>query len=212
MNDTIDLTAGQALPTKTAAHSQDLPVQAAGNNAFINRRSLRAVCVDVIDLGAVETAWGQRHQVKLVFETEERKPNDFPRNASRTYTRSFYEKANLRKDIESWQARPLTATQLQAGINLRSLIGKACTLDVCDAISKAGHPYLRIVGIGKATGHPLPPSGSYRRWDDTGASPQAGSPKPGDVSVGVEDQEAELNRQAEAMLTGCDQQEGGQRG
>jgi hypothetical protein len=150
--------------------------------------------------------------VKLVFETEERKPNDFPRNASRIYTRSFYEKANLRKDIESWQGRPLTATQLQAGINLRSLIGKACTLDVCDAISKAGHSFLKIVGMGKATGQPLPPSGSYRRWDDTGASPQAGSPKPGDVSVGVEDQEAELNRQAEAMLTGCDQQEGGQRG
>lgn len=168
------------------------------------QRSVRAVCVDVIDLGNIETQRGPRHRVKLVFETEERKANDFPRTASKTYTVSYWEKAPLRQHLESWRGRPLTTSQIQRGVTLSSLVGRECDLEVCDAMSSKGFPYLKVLSIRKSARARLPVSGSYRRWD----SLPGGKPTPQETAcsrgatdaLDDDDTESRLEQQAEEML------------
>lgn len=168
------------------------------------QRSVRAVCVDFMDLGTVETTWGPKHQVKLVFETEERKANGFPRTATRTHTLSYWEKAPLRRDLESWRGRPLTASQIQRGIRLSSLVGRDCELEVCDALSSKGFPYLKVVSIRKSEHAPLAVSGSYRRWDSRpGEMPVAQGPTCSSMASDAfadDDMESRLSQQAEKML------------
>jgi hypothetical protein len=182
--------------------------------AAINpHRSLKAVCVDKIDLGTVQTGWGSKHQVKLVFETEETKPNGYRRCASRTYNISYYEKARLRQDLDSWRGRPVSPSEMINGVDFTKLVGKAAELDVRDATTNEGRSYLQIVAIRKAGKVLLAPSGGYRRWQDPSlpAQPATVDSTPsqgvGDLNGAAaalpddDDCQDEMERQAEELLT-----------
>ena len=186
-------------------------------------RSTSAVCVDVVDLRQVQTKYGVKHQIKLVFETAEMKANGYRRSASRTYNISYYEKANLRKDLERWRGKPLSCTELSKGVRFASLVGKSCVLEVVDAVSVSGHPYLRIEAIKPAVGSGLTPSGGYRRWNEpSGRSKQRNDSSCGNSLTrnsspeyssgrngGAQDAAVELEAQAEAYLASVSSTEGG---
>jgi len=123
------------------------------------------VCVDVLELGLVETPWGAKPKMKLVFELAQQKPNGYRVTASRTYTKSLHEKSALRPELERWLGRPLNERELASGFSFRSLLGRPCTLTVLPALSENGHAYQKIVSIGAATEPALKPSGAYRRWE-----------------------------------------------
>lgn len=161
--------------------------------------TLKAVCVDAINLGKVDTKWGPKPKIKLVFETEELKENGYRKCTSRTYNISYYEKAFLRRDLDSWRGRAPSASEMINGVDFSKLIGNACELDLQDATSARGEPYRQIVTIRKAGTDPLAPSGGYKRWQGHGsAAGPASTPVP-PVAVTVDTLD-ELEAQAETML------------
>jgi hypothetical protein len=141
------------------------PVEPCPQGASLAELAVPAVCVDVVELGLVETPWGAKPKVKLVFELAQQKPNGYRVTASRTYTKSLHEKSALRPELERWLGRPLNERELASGFSYRTLAGRACTLTVLPALSESGHAYQKIVSIGVATEPALKPSGAYRRWE-----------------------------------------------
>lgn len=185
------------------------------NTSFVSSnapiRTIRAVCVDTLTLRNVATNWGKKDQVKLVFETEELKGNGYPRTASRTLNISYYEKGTLRKVLESWLGRSLSASEMLNGFPFERLVGKAAEIDVQDSRTDDGTAFLRIVSIRPGTAKPLVPSGSYRRWEDPAATTKKSPPATAitglNEPVPVCDQDAELEAQFERHAASSEEPE-----
>ena len=120
-----------------------------------------AVCVDVIDLGLVETDWqGERrlvNKVRLVFETEQR--NEEGKNCiiSKTFTASLHPKAKLSEFLGKWRGRPVLVGE---SIDLAKLIMACCTLVISHQQNAVGRTYASIDAISKPT-KKVVPSGHY---------------------------------------------------
>lgn len=93
----------------------------------------QAVCVDVIDLGVLETTWqGQtkkQHKVNLAWQINEDRDDGKPFLVFKRYTLSLHEKAGLRKDLESWRGRKFTRDE-EMGFDVETIIGANCLLNV----------------------------------------------------------------------------------
>jgi hypothetical protein len=120
-----------------------------------------AVCVDVIDLGLVESEFqGQRrmvNKVRLFFETEQR--NEEGKNCviSKTFTASLHAKAKLAEFLGKWRGRPVVPGE---SIDLAKLIGANCTLVISHQQNLMGRTYASIDAISKPTKR-VAPSGQY---------------------------------------------------
>jgi len=98
----------------------------------------QAVLVDVVDLGVLETPWGDKHKCTLVFETDELDPEGIPLRVSKRYTLSLSEKSNLRQDLERWRGRKFEAKELKNGFDLESLLGMNATIYVAHRVTEKG--------------------------------------------------------------------------
>ncbi len=87
----------------------------------------RAICCDVVDLGMVTGAYGTKHKVRVIWQTETAMPDGKPYLVDQRYTLSLDERSNLRKDLETWRGRPFTLEEA-AGFDLERLIGIPCGL------------------------------------------------------------------------------------
>lgn len=127
----------------------------------------RAVCVDVVDLGQVETQYGTKPMLRLVWEIEERMDDGRPFIVSKRYTQSLNEKATLRHDLESWRGKPLTGDEL-AGFDTEKLIGAPALVNVMHRNGEAGKVWSNVTGIMPIprTLGPIKASGSYTRVQD----------------------------------------------
>ncbi len=106
-----------------------------------------AVCVDVVDLGIVTGAFGDKHKVRIVWQIEEEQPDTGRRHtASKQYTLSLHEKASLRKDLESWRGRKFVKDEL-AGFDLEKLIGVNCQIQVVHDISDDGRIWGNVQAV-----------------------------------------------------------------
>ena len=120
-----------------------------------------AVCVDVIDLGLVETEFqGQKrlvNKVRLVFETEQK--NEEGRNCtlSKSFTASLHPKAKLSEFLGKWRGRPVVPGE---SIDLAKLIGACCTLVISHQQNMVGRTYASIDAVSKPTKR-VAPSGQY---------------------------------------------------
>lgn len=129
-----------------------------------------AVCVDVVDLGLVESDFQGQHRivpkVRVVFETADRDAeSNRPYRLIARLTNSLHEKASLRKFLESWIARPLSSEELKNGFDLEQLLlGRSAIVSVTHNITP-DRTYANIAGIGPimAGMAPLTPSGDYVR-------------------------------------------------
>ena len=65
-------------------------------------RIVNAACVDVIDLGTVKTPWGNKPQVKLVFETDEEDQYGEQRILTRIFHKHTHEMSALSIAVKSW--------------------------------------------------------------------------------------------------------------
>ena len=92
-----------------------------------------AVCVDVVDLGFVETSYGTKHKVRAVFyggeDTVGSDNETLPMLIFATFTASLHEKANLRTFLQSWRGKPFTEEELHA-FDLESLVGAPALVQV----------------------------------------------------------------------------------
>lgn len=115
-----------------------------------------ARCFSMIEIGTVtEEIKGKTtklYKVRVTWELpneqkvfdEAKGPQPF--SISKEYTLSMNEKANLRKDLESWRGRGFTEDEAKA-FDITKLLGVACMLNVIHKISAAGNPYAAISGV-----------------------------------------------------------------
>ena len=111
-----------------------------------------AVCVDVIDLGLMETEFqGQKrlvNKVRLVFETEQKNEEGKNCTLSKTFTASLNSKAKLAEFLGKWRGRPVL---LGESIDLAKLIGACCTLVISHQQNMVGRTYASIDAVSKPT-------------------------------------------------------------
>lgn len=120
-----------------------------------------AICLDVIDLGLVETEWqGVRrwtNKARIVWETEQRTKEGKNCIVTKTFTASLHPKSKLSDFLGKWRGRPVVPGE---SIDLSKLIGANCTLVISHQQNLVGRTYASIDAISKPTKR-LVPSGSY---------------------------------------------------
>lgn len=120
-----------------------------------------AVCVDVMDMGLVETEFqGVKkmvNKVKLVFESEQKTEDGKPCTVSKNFTASLHPKAKLAEFLGKWRGRLVTPGET---IDLAKLIGASCTLVISHQQNMAGKTYASIDAVSKPT-KKVTPSGTY---------------------------------------------------
>lgn len=93
----------------------------------------QGICVDVIDLGILDVTWqGQskkQHKINVAWQIAETREDGKPFLVFKRYTLSLSEKANLRKDLESWRGRAFTREE-EMGFDVESVIGANCLLNI----------------------------------------------------------------------------------
>ena len=120
-----------------------------------------AVCVDVMDLGLVETEFqGQKrmvNKVKLVFESEQKAEDGKNCTVTKNFTASLHPKAKLAEFLGKWRGRPLVPGET---IDLAKLIGASCTLVISHQQNMTGKTYASIDAVSKPT-KKVAASGTY---------------------------------------------------
>lgn len=139
-----------------------------------------AVCVDVMDLGLVETDFqGVKkmvNKVKLTFESEAKGDDGKPCTVSKNFTASLHPKAKLAEFLGKWRGRPVAPGE---SIDLQKLIGACCTLVLSHQQNLSGKTYAAIDAVSKPT-KKVAASGTYdpaaarQRYADWKAKQQAG--------------------------------------
>lgn len=110
----------------------------------------QAVCVDIVDLGMVANKYNEgklQHKARVVWQSENLHPQkNTPLIASQKYTVSLHEKSKLRKDLEAWKGRKLSAHELK-GFELDDLIGENCQLQIVHNTGTDGETYGNVNAI-----------------------------------------------------------------
>ena len=94
-----------------------------------------AVLTQIVDIGThtdTSTTYGtqRRHQVIFRWEMAETMTSGEPYTIQKFYTLSMHEKANLRRDLESWRGKALDANET---IEIDAVLGKPCLLNVTES-------------------------------------------------------------------------------
>jgi len=117
-----------------------------------------ARCYRMIEIGTIkEDYMGQEKQLQKVMVTWElptelavfdEAKGEEPYAVSKTYTLSMHEKANLRKDLESWRGKGFTEDEANK-FDISILVGKPCLLSIQLQQSKSnpGRSYTVISSI-----------------------------------------------------------------
>lgn len=102
----------------------------------------QAVCVDVVDLGEIESQWGKRHYIQIRWQIDEVRDDGKPFLAMRRFALSLHEKSTLRPFLEAWRGKRFTAEELR-GFDLEKLIGANCQLQIIHA-AKDGRVFANV--------------------------------------------------------------------
>lgn len=107
----------------------------------------QAVAVDVVDLGLVDTQWGQKHRVRIIWQLEHVNPDTKKRfEVRRDFGLSLSEKSHLRPTLEAWRGRKFTKEELE-GFDLEKLLGANCQVQVVHNITEDGNTYANIQAV-----------------------------------------------------------------
>ncbi len=137
-----------------------------------------ARCIKLIDIGTHHGEYQGAPTVRNQFICQWELPNETieiegqqkPLIVSKFYTNSLSEKANLRKDLESWRARPFTTEEL-IGFDLMKILGAPAMLSIVHNEKQKA----KIVGVsslpkGSLCPPQVNPSSSFwldEKWDET---------------------------------------------
>lgn len=142
----------------------ELPKSEGGNFELVPAGTFVARCYRFIDLGSHEQSFqgeskGLKRLVMIGFEL----PTEFmedgrPFTIHKRYTWSTHEKANMRKDLESWRGAKFNDSDFgPGGFNVKNLLGVPATLNIVHS-DRDGQSYANIASIGKAMrGIEIPP-------------------------------------------------------
>lgn len=122
---------------------------------------VHAVCVDVIDLGEVESVFDGKSQKKptvmLSFETESKRDDGKPFVVTRKFTASLHPIARLAHFLGSWRGRSIVTGE---NLDLTKAIGQSGLLVIKHNVNEFGQAYAVIESISKPNKR-LAPSGHY---------------------------------------------------
>ncbi len=143
-----------------------------------------ARCISMIEIGTVEEEYLGKlkslHKVRVTWEFPyelkvfDEAKGEQPVVISKEYTLSMYEKANLRKELESWRGKAFTPEEATS-FDIEKLLGAPCMINVIHKPSEKdpSKVYERISAITPiAKGTVCPPQISpmfvlsYDQWDD----------------------------------------------
>lgn len=116
-----------------------------------------ARCYSMVHIGTIkDTFQGEEkimNKVRLTWELPgemrvfNEENGEQPMVISKEYTLSMHEKANLRKDLESWRGKSFTEDQAES-FDITVLLGIACMLSVVHTVSKNnGNTYANISNV-----------------------------------------------------------------
>jgi len=129
-----------------------LPPNEGGDFKPVPAGTHMALCYRVIDLGTQTVQWQGdiKHQRKALLSWElptEPMEDGRPFTISQRYTLSSHEKANLRRDLESWRGKRFTEADFgPGGFDIKNVLGVPCLLGVIHA-EKNGKTYANIASI-----------------------------------------------------------------
>ena len=107
----------------------------------------QAVCCDVVDLGLIETSFGEKHTVKIAWQLEGiNEATGKPYLVSARYTLSLHEKSKLRQHLETWRGRKFTPAELQ-GFDLEKLIDVNCQLQIIHRPADDGRVWANVSAV-----------------------------------------------------------------
>lgn len=115
----------------------------------------QGVCVGLVDLGTQDNTHFKKKErkwllmwelpdVMIEFEKDGEKITA-PKVISKQYTRSFAEKSNIRKDLQSWRGKPFTEEELK-GFDLSKILGVNCMLQIINDV-KGEKSYPKVTTI-----------------------------------------------------------------
>ena len=105
-----------------------------------------AICIDVVDLGLQSTEYGDKEQIKLVFQLDQERSDGKPMRIGRKYTKTLNEKGTFRKDLKSWRGADLTAEE-KAEFDADVLIGAQAQVLITEFQKTDGTPGTSIGAI-----------------------------------------------------------------
>ena len=105
-----------------------------------------AICIDVVDLGLQTTSYGDKYQIKLVFQLDQERSDGKPMRIGRKYTKTLDDKGNFRKDLKSWRGADLTTEEL-AEFDADKLIGAQAQVLITEFQKTDGTPGTSIGAI-----------------------------------------------------------------
>lgn len=111
-----------------------------------------AICVDVIDMGAMKEEFNGEMRVvrklRVLFETGEVREDGEPFVLTKTFTASLHPKSKLSDCLGKWRGRPI---QPGERIDMAKLPGACCTLVINHRQNAKGNTYASIETILKPT-------------------------------------------------------------
>lgn len=108
---------------------------------------VNAVCVDTVDLGTVKTPWGNKPQVKLVFESDQQDQYGEQRILVRFFHKHTHEMSALSIAVKSWTGRDLADEEAIGALDLSTLIGRQARLKLQPSVTKSGASFDKIAEI-----------------------------------------------------------------
>jgi len=136
------------------------PVGSSVKRELIPEDSFQSVCYALFDLGTHDSDYQgnvtEKREVVLIFEIpslrieyeKDGEKLEGPKVISKRYTWSMHEKANLRKDMETWRGKSFTDLEA-ADFDFEQLLGANCIIQVMHKEKSNGDKYAKIGSITK---------------------------------------------------------------
>jgi len=150
----------QSQTNKGGSMSLKAPVPDTIVRELIPEDSYHVICYAVYDLGTHKADWQGseylRHEIVLIFEVPDQRIEykkdgedlEGPKAISKRYTFSMGEKANLRKDMETWRGKAFNNLEA-ADFDFEKLVGANAIIQVMHKEKKNGDKYAYIGSITK---------------------------------------------------------------
>lgn len=107
----------------------------------------QGVAVDVVDLGLVQTQYGTKPMLKIVWQLEEINPKNEKRFiVSQRFTQSLHKKSRLRPMLEAWRGKKFTDEELK-GFDPEILVGVNCQVQVVHSVGDEGQIYSNVQAV-----------------------------------------------------------------
>jgi hypothetical protein len=115
-----------------------------------------AVCRGVVDVGPQETPWGTKPKVYICWQLpnvpvtwtdKDGQTREGFAEVGAFYTNSDNEKGRLRQMLEAWRGAAFTEAEIARGIDLFSLVGRACQVTVQHRTKPDGRVFASVTAV-----------------------------------------------------------------